>query len=289
MKTSCKGGVVSVVIPAYNRVRTIVRALDSVYAQTYRPIELIVIDDGSTDGTQGVVEDWVEAYETDELHVVVLPGDHRGAAAARNAGIRVASGDWVAFLDSDDWWEPEKLATCLAAIHAEPGYGLWYSSSRQVDGRTGTVERVMDRGFNGNHRERLKKVNPITAFSSIAIQRDMLLAIGGFDEQMPARQDTELYYRLAEQVEFGFIPAMLVNVSAEAENRISASLACRMKGWILFYEKHGHSFSFVDKLYHQKRILWYALHLRDFPLLLRYGLGGLTHFAINAVGRMRGG
>src|ERR1700728_3850120 len=113
---------VSVVIPTYNRAATIGRTLDSVVRQTHRPLEIIVVDDGSSDDTLRAVD---RQGCTVPLTVLAL-GDNQGAAAARNQGIALARGDFVAFLDSDDEWQPDKIAKQLAALDAA---GLEYGAS----------------------------------------------------------------------------------------------------------------------------------------------------------------
>ena len=123
---------VSVVIPTYNRRDTLARALDSVFAQTRTPFEVIVVDDGSNDGTS----DWVrEVYP----EVRLLEQENQGVSAARNYGIREASGTWLAFLDSDDAWFPEKLASQVQALETSPDHRLchteeiWIRKGRRVN------------------------------------------------------------------------------------------------------------------------------------------------------------
>src|SRR6476646_10142085 len=102
---------VSVVLPTYNRASTIQRAINSVLNQTFSDLELIVVDDGSTDGTRGVLASY---KGHGNVHVIATP--HAGCAAARNIGIRASRGRYVAFQDSDDEWEPNKLAAATSAL-----------------------------------------------------------------------------------------------------------------------------------------------------------------------------
>lgn len=120
---------VSVVIPCYNAAQTIVRALDSVRAQTSPPFEVILVDDASTDNTIEVIEQWRERFGSPTLRVLKSPLN-RGAAAARNAGWDLAHGDFIAFLDADDSWHPEKLllqANWLCDNHDVPVCGHAYA------------------------------------------------------------------------------------------------------------------------------------------------------------------
>ncbi|WP_263831188.1 glycosyltransferase family 2 protein [Salinibacter sp.] len=117
---------VSVVVPTYNRSTLVTGALDSVRNQTHRPIECIVVDDGSTDDTPGVVADWMEEHETDQFSVRLLRQENRGAPAARNQGMEAASGEFLLFLDSDDLLlshSVELLHQCLIDNEADVSYG----------------------------------------------------------------------------------------------------------------------------------------------------------------------
>src|SRR5437762_7674264 len=115
---------VSVILPVYNRESTIARAIESVLAQTYRHFELIVVDDGSTDGTARVVESF-----DSRIRVVAQP--HAGAYAARNRGLRSAHGELIAFADSDDAWLPDRLESQLPLM-ARPEVGLVFADANHV-------------------------------------------------------------------------------------------------------------------------------------------------------------
>lgn len=272
-------GLVSVIVPTHDRAGLISRALESVRAQTFRPIEVLIVDDGSSDETSDVVARWSRAHATEDLEVVYIRTNRRGAAAARNTGIERAWGSWVAFLDSDDWWEPRKLEVFSRAIQANPVFGLWYSMVQRFDG-SGVIPGHKSKGFSGDHKDYLRKLNPIRSLSSVVVRRSLLQEAGGMDERFPSRHDADLYFRLADKTPFGFIPEVLVNYSVSSIGRISSSKRKRMTGWIRFYQKHRNELSLVERLYHQKRILYYALTLRDLPKTIHYGPGGLLHALI---------
>lgn len=100
---------VSVIIPTYNRATYLEKALDSVWAQTYRPIEVMIVDDGSTDNTKQIIHQWVEKHTSEDFQCVYIYQENAGAPSARNKGIENASGRYLQFLDSDDYLMPEKL------------------------------------------------------------------------------------------------------------------------------------------------------------------------------------
>lgn len=194
---------VSVVIPTYNRMKDLPQAIDSVLGQSYQPFEIIVVDDGSTDGTETMVR---SRYP----QVRYLRQSNRGPAAARNAGIKAASGRYVAFLDSDDRWTPRKLEQQIGLFRMKPEVGLVFSSVRFVN-RQGTPveERRYDPSFRGRVAERLLSWSGII-LSSVVVRRDGLDRVGLFEEDLIIGEDWDLYFRLAMEVPFDFIDEPLV-------------------------------------------------------------------------------
>ena len=187
---------VSVVIPTFNRYLTLVRALESVFGQTMQDLEILVVDDGSTDGTV----DAVASFVSDKLRYIRLSGN-RGGGAARNAGINLARSEFVAFLDDDDSWEPDKLELQLQAISGETpgevGSGDWCRTGFGIYTTDGRYERYVFRALPfGDPYKSIMSDNCIGGTSSILVRRECLEAIGGFDEGLPALQDWDLYIRL---------------------------------------------------------------------------------------------
>jgi glycosyltransferase involved in cell wall biosynthesis len=126
---TARGELVSIVMPAYNAAATIVRSIESVLAQTHRALELVIVDDCSTDGTSAVIERFARA----DARIRPLRQPHNaGVAAARNAAIAAAYGDYVAFLDSDDWWHPRKLELQIGQMKSA-GARVSYSAYQRVD------------------------------------------------------------------------------------------------------------------------------------------------------------
>ena len=127
MESAYARGLVSVIVPAYNRARLISESLDSVFAQTYRPLELIVVDDGSSDGTAAAAEAWNCRCAADEEFVLrILSQDHTGAPAARNCGLARCSGEFIQFFDSDDLLHPEKIRRQVARLARDDRIDLTY-------------------------------------------------------------------------------------------------------------------------------------------------------------------
>lgn len=192
---------ISVVIPTYNRAALLVRALTSVAAQTYGDYEVVVVDDGSTDDTADVVRAL-------QLPVRYLQQAHAGVSAARNRGVGVARGEWIAFLDSDDEWLPDKLARQVAFVGEQGGV-----EACQTD------EIWVRHGVRVNPGRRHRKptgdiflpslelclVSPSTAM----LRRATFERLGGFDEGLPACEDYDLWLRLAVDTPVHLIPEPL--------------------------------------------------------------------------------
>jgi len=199
---------VSVVLPTYNRAATLGRAIDSVLNQTYADLRLIVVDDGSTDQTPALLARYANR---DDVQIVVTP--HRGCAAARNTGIALARGRYIAFQDSDDEWEPNKLAVSVAALdRTGPETGVFYSNMLLImaDGQSAVLESpVVTPGALIDERTLDYHVRCI-GIQSAVIKRECFNRVGTFDEALPRLIDLELFIRLAEQYRFVRSPEPLV-------------------------------------------------------------------------------
>ncbi len=193
---------VSVIIPTYNRSSLLLEALDSVYKQTFPDFELIVIDDGSTDGT-------AKALDSYKDRLVYCFQNNRGVSAARNRGIRMARGRWIAFLDSDDLWLPDKLETQTRFFSQNPEAlicqteEIWIRNGRRVN------PMKKHRKYSGNiftPSLRLCLVSP----SGVMIKKDLFEQVGLFDETLPACEDYDLWLRISARSPIFLIEQPLV-------------------------------------------------------------------------------
>lgn len=199
---------ISVVIPAHNLEAYIARAVRSVLAQTESVEEIIVVDDGSTDGTAAVVEAIIAELGT--ALVRLTRQEHAGAGAARNAGIHAATSEWIAFLDGDDEWTTEKIAVVRRAIceHADATMVVHDCVSVALDGSE--RERPLHRAFDPEGRllPQLYRSN-FLATSAVTVRREKILAVGGFDVSLPAAQDYDVWLKLATDAHLLFVPEPL--------------------------------------------------------------------------------
>jgi glycosyltransferase involved in cell wall biosynthesis len=208
---------VSVVIPTYNRAALLVEAVQSALAQTFGDLEVIVADDGSTDGSAELV-----AGLGDE-RVEVLRLDHSGIpAVARNAAFSRSRGEFVAFLDSDDVWIPEKLERQLAVLNRSPGVGLVCSNASVIDENGNEIrDRYLppDQGSSGDVLEELLDVNFVVNSSTVA-RRELVERVGAFSEdpRLRAVEDYDLWLRLGATCEVVYLAEELVGYREHRES-----------------------------------------------------------------------
>jgi len=195
---------ISVVIPAYNAERYIRTAIESCLSQTYAPVEIVVVDDGSTDGTAAVAESFASP-----VRVVRLP-QNMGLSTARNRGVQASTGDWVAFLDADDWFFPEKLERQRRCALENRQAALIYAGFRiiAIDG----TERD-GRFFSPSELLPMLRYRNRLNVSSVMMRRYEFNAIGGFDPKLQAAEDWDLWLRVAARYSvevFAAVPQPLV-------------------------------------------------------------------------------
>lgn len=209
-----EAGLVSVVLPTYNRAQTLARSIRSVLNQTYTNIELIVVDDGSTDDTAAIMATFVDP----RVRYVPLPSN-RGASAARNEGLRLAVGEFIAFQDSDDEWLIDKLEVQMAAARAMNSDKVAVFHMKVVYGRD--EQRVYGEGrvccvpiLKGPlNRERFIKITHernLISPQTLLFSRKCLEAVGGFDPQLKNSVDWDFSIRLVYNADVHFIPEPLV-------------------------------------------------------------------------------
>ena len=202
---------ISVIIPTYNRAHILPRALDSVLAQTQLPIEIIVVNDGSTDGTKSVLSNYPG--------LKIIDQQHSGVSAARNIGLEHTNGEWIAFLDSDDEWLPEKLEQQWAAIcnddklicHTEE---IWIRNGKRVN----PMKKHQKYG-----EYIYEKCLPLCVISpsSVMIHQSVFNDIGVFDESLEVCEDYDLWLRICSKYSTLFISEPLIVKYGGHEDQLS--------------------------------------------------------------------
>ena len=208
---------VSVVIPTHNRAATILRAVESVLAQKYQDIELIVVDDAGEDETGFLLK------ERANVRLITLDSQ-RGVSAARNAGVAASQGEWLAFLDSDDEWLPEKLEVQLdlarresvPIVHSEE---IWIRHGRRVN------PKKKHQKSGGDIFEKCLKLCLISP-SAVVMKRELFDEMGGFDENFPVCEDYDLWLKITSLYRVGFVSTPLIVKYGGHPDQLSRRYPC---------------------------------------------------------------
>jgi glycosyltransferase involved in cell wall biosynthesis len=204
----------SVIIPTYNRAQKVVRAVDSVLAQTFTNFDVWVIDDGSTDDT-------AQALTSYEGRIHYCRQKNAGASSARNRGVRSSTGEYLAFLDSDDRWAPDKLESMAAAIAAHPDSGLFYSACEVVNEAGDVLWVDRSRAVQGSAYLPLLMGN-FLALSSAVVRRDCLERAGEFDPAVIPCEDWDVWLRIARWYPITLVPETLVTFEYASADKLTA-------------------------------------------------------------------
>ncbi|MGD1855611.1 MAG: glycosyltransferase family 2 protein [Leptolyngbyaceae cyanobacterium] len=244
---------VSVVIPVYNSMRYLPDTLDSVARQTLSDFEVILINDGSSDA----VETWFDSNRQDaRFRLVSQP--NQGVSVARNTGISLARGEYIAFLDADDLWQPTKLEQQVQILDDDPETGLVYSWVACIDSESRLTGRVRMHSHEGRVWPALIQYDFVEGTSTAMVRQSCFAKVGCFDPSLLRNQDWDMWLRIAKHYSFRVVTAPLV-----------------------YYRQHGHSISkdwpIVEASFHQVLSREFKVATPDMqPLQARsYGLAYL--------------
>ena len=193
---------ISVIIPTYNRAHLLPRALDSILSQSYLPNEIIVVDDGSNDDTSVLM---TSVYP----ETVFIQQSNVGVSCARNVGIKRASGDWIAFLDSDDEWFPEKLEVQMNALYKNPELKICHTNEIWIRNGTRVNPKKKHKKFGGWI---FQKCLPLCCISpsSVIIHKSIFNEVGLFDDSLLVCEDYDLWLRITARNQVLYIEKPLL-------------------------------------------------------------------------------
>lgn len=207
---------VSVIIPTYNRAHVLREAIDSVLSQKYSDLELLVVDDGSTDHTKEVASSY-----TSKLAYIYQ--EHKGVSAARNRGIKQAQGNYLSFLDSDDLWLPDKLSTQMRFMEDHPEIHICYTEEIWIRKGVRVNPMKKHRKYSGmifEHCLPLCIVSP----SSVLIARSLLEEIGVFDEELKVCEDYDLWLRISARYPIYLLDTPLIIKRGGHDDQLSKAM-----------------------------------------------------------------
>lgn len=224
---------VSIVIPAFNAAAFLPETLESALSQTYPNIEIIVVDDGSTDNTREIIA----RYATAAVKYIYQP--NTGVSAARNAGFRHSCGEFVCFMDADDWFYPENIAAKVSALKKHSSAALVHAAVEVTDGALHPTGHVM-RGKSGKVLPFLLQYAPpaIPCPSNVLIRRSALDQVGLFDTQLSTSADYEMWLRLASDFDVTALPEVLVKYRVHNAGMF-ANLALQVHDMEYIFKKHA--------------------------------------------------
>ena len=207
---------ISVVIPSYNRKDFLKRSIDSAINQTKKPFEIIVVDDGSTDGTETMIK-------SDYDFVKFIKQKNKGVSAARNIGIKVSIGEWICFLDSDDEWKKDKLEKQINAMKSNPGYKFFHSNEIWIKNGIRINQKKKHKKYGGDIFDKCLDMCRISP-SSVMIDKTVFDEVGNFNENLVVCEDYELWLRICDKYRVFFIDEPLIIKYGGHQGQLSYSI-----------------------------------------------------------------
>jgi len=252
-----KNPLVSVIIPTYNRASILNETIRGVLQQTYRELEIIVVDDGSTDNTNQLIE------KIDDKRIFYLYKENRGLASARNAGIKKAKGEYIAFLDSDDIWLPAKIEKQMEVFkNSRFNPGVVYCGIGYIGENAEEIRKEKLPVYRGNILLYLlgaRRNVVLGAGSTILVKRECFEKCGLLDENLPYRIDLELLIRIAKKFTFDYTPEPLAKIRIH-NKRMSSNIDNIIKGREVLFEKIYNDLKkhrrILAKYYYQTGVLY---------------------------------
>lgn len=221
---------VSIITPTYNRRHLIGETVNSVLAQSFTDYELIIVDDGSSDGTEQFIKD-----NYDDPRIKYFFQENKGQNFARNNGLRHAQGEYICFLDSDDTWPDFKLSRSLEAFQKNPDVDVVYGDEMVIDESGNNLGKAEIKRYSGNITAKLLVENFI-GMSAAMVRAARVREVGGMDETISVADDYSLWLRLSEKCTFYYLPETLGFYRITA-NQISNDISARLNSNLFIVTK----------------------------------------------------
>jgi len=237
---------VSVIIPTYNRAHLLSRAIKSVLNQTFQDFEIIIVDDASTDNTDRLVA----SFQNSRM-IYIQHERNQGSAAARNTALRQAQGEFIAFLDSDDEWLPDKLEKQMKLFSkASQNVGLVVTGAMDI--RENIPYQIYLPKFRGNIARRILIENCVGLTSIALVRKECFTKSGLFDESLRGSEDWDLWIRIAQHYEVDFTPDILLRYCPQPDSMIRDHDA-GIKAHKMIFKKYHHLFKTLPRTYRAAR------------------------------------
>jgi glycosyltransferase involved in cell wall biosynthesis len=218
---------VSVVCPTFNSANYIEKTLNCIQSQKRPPNQLVIVDDGSSDDTISIIEDYYRSFPP-SFNLIVEQINHQGPGAARNKGIELSNSDWIAFLDSDDHWHAQKLERVFRAVALYRNCNFFCHDEIHVRlNGTSKVVKYSNADLTNNLTRQLYMANRFST-SAIVCRKSLLEKAGGFDITLSSAQDYELWLRMSEEISVFMIPETLGSYIARPNNITNSRFKSRL-------------------------------------------------------------
>lgn len=216
---------ISIVIPLYNKEKAIVGTLNSVLAQTYTDYEVIIVNDGSTDRSREVVEEYIQSTINNQQSAIhLINQSNGGVCSARNRGIHEAKGEYIAFLDADDLWDKDYLAEQVRMMMDFPKAAMWgINFAEMYDGKlVRELPTGLQKGYRGYVEDYFNipgRISDLFCSSSVVVRKEVFDKVGMFDERIKYAEDTDMWWRIIARYPVAFYDRYMVFYQFDAENR----------------------------------------------------------------------
>lgn len=258
----------SVIIPTFNRSHELMRAVQSVIEQTFENWEIIIIDDGGNDDTEKVIASYILKYS----NISYYKFPNMGASVARNIGIGLSKGEYIAFLDSDDEWSKGRLESVANFIQESPS-SLYITDFKSQDK---TFSLLKPEYINSKYfRQILLSHNFLGGTINIVVSKNKLIEVGGFDKNLTSSQDHDLYNKLVEVCDLQYVPGEFAIYYLNSAGRISGKNKNKLRGQLKYYKKYKSKMKPLARLLSMKKIALVSYYIRS-PYFFKYSIAWLV-------------